>query len=140
LSHLRERTYLRQKLRQNICVAGGSLRAGSLLLLLLFLLLRRGLRSEIVPPPQYPHHNRSRDKNRRSRTTSPDRSLARDSRLNPTSFSLQCSSHLFRSNRRREFSRSEQIGKSSDRELKSRREPRRDLIDITSRSLRKSRR
>ena len=50
-------TYLRQELWESvrvIVVSGWSLRS---LLLLFLLLLRRSLRSEIVPPSQYPHHN-----------------------------------------------------------------------------------
>lgn len=121
MSHLWEKSYLRQKLRKNICVAGGSLRAGSLLLLLFLLLLRRGLRSEIVPPPQYSHHNRSRDKNRRlkdhfSRSTDEE---TRDKilRFTSTFFAFD----LFRSNRRREFSESNRRSRLG-RELESRRD------------------
>lgn len=50
-------THLRQELRKSMrvtIVPGWPFRS---LLLLFLLLLRRGLRSEIVPPPQYPHHN-----------------------------------------------------------------------------------
>ena len=49
--------YLRQELWESVrvtVVSGWSLRS---LLLLFLLLLRRSLRSKIVPPSQYPHHN-----------------------------------------------------------------------------------